>query len=100
MATASLNAVYVHEAKMAFLIRIAQTRLGAERLLASRLLSVLAQCDFFDARPDNSQSAIGLSNPFLHIRPHIHSVTRCGCFLLTCVGAVAPACEASTPTRR
>lgn len=57
----SLNSVYVHEAKMAFLIRIAQTRLGAERLLSSRLLSVLAQCDFIDARPDNSQSLIGMA---------------------------------------
>lgn len=44
---------------MAFLIRIAQTRQGAERLLAARVLSVLAQCDFVDARPDGSQSFLG-----------------------------------------
>lgn len=99
MTVASLNAVYVHEAKMAFLIRIAQTRLGAERLLASRLLSVLAQCDFFDARPDNSQSVIGLLNSFFAL-DLIFTVTRCRCFLLTCVGTMAPACEASTPTCR
>ncbi|CAG7851075.1 SubName: Full=Uncharacterized protein {ECO:0000313/EMBL:CCA72196.1} [Serendipita indica DSM 11827] len=52
----SLNALFVHEAKTAFLIRIAQTRAGAERLLAARLLSVLAQCDYIDARPDATQT--------------------------------------------
>jgi nuclear pore complex protein Nup205 len=44
---------------MAFLIRIAQTRQGSERLLAARVLSVLAQCDFLDARPDGGQPFIG-----------------------------------------
>ncbi|KAG8847887.1 hypothetical protein FRB91_011356, partial [Serendipita sp. 411] len=51
----SLNSLFVHESKMALLIRVAQTRPGAERLLAARVLSVLAQCDYIDARPDGSQ---------------------------------------------
>lgn len=44
---------------MALLIRIAQTQLGAERLLESRLFQVLAQCDYIDARPEADQSFLG-----------------------------------------
>lgn len=48
----SLNALYVYEAKMSLLIKIAQTRQGADRLQDARVLSVLAQCDFLNARPE------------------------------------------------
>ncbi|QRW26278.1 structural constituent of nuclear pore protein [Rhizoctonia solani] len=48
----SLNALYVYEAKMSLLIKIAQTRQGADRLQDARVLSVLSQCDFLDARPE------------------------------------------------
>ncbi|KEP47882.1 structural constituent of nuclear pore protein [Rhizoctonia solani 123E] len=48
----SLNALYVYEAKMSLLIKIAQTRQGADRLQDARLLAVLAQCDFLNARPE------------------------------------------------
>lgn len=44
---------------MAFLIRTVQTRSGAERLLSTRILSILAQCDFIDSRPENSQAYTG-----------------------------------------
>ncbi|KDQ54533.1 hypothetical protein JAAARDRAFT_38210 [Jaapia argillacea MUCL 33604] len=53
-----LNPLYVFESKMSLLIRIAQTRQGAERLLEARVLPVLAQCDFLDARPEADQSFI------------------------------------------
>ncbi|KAF8584437.1 hypothetical protein K439DRAFT_1411162 [Ramaria rubella] len=52
----NLNVLYVHEAKLALLIRIAQTQLGAQKLMESRLYHVLAQCDFIDARPEADQS--------------------------------------------
>jgi nuclear pore complex protein Nup205 len=41
------------------LIRIAQTRAGAERLLDIQLLPTLARCDFLDTRPEADQSFIG-----------------------------------------
>ncbi|KAJ8091309.1 hypothetical protein PM082_015027 [Marasmius tenuissimus] len=53
-----LNPLYVYEAKMSFFIRLAQTRAGAERLLQSRLIPVLAQCDYLDARPEADSSFV------------------------------------------
>jgi len=44
---------------MSLLIRIAQTRAGAERLLDIQLLPILAQCDFLDSRPEADQSFMG-----------------------------------------
>ncbi|KAG8931084.1 hypothetical protein FRC02_003259 [Tulasnella sp. 418] len=52
----NLNSLYVYEAKMSMLIRVAQTRQGAERLLDCRVFSILAQCDFIGARPQNDQA--------------------------------------------
>jgi nuclear pore complex protein Nup205 len=46
--------LYVYEAQMSMLIRIAQTRHGAERLQELQLLSILAQAEFIDARPEDS----------------------------------------------
>ncbi|KAI0324921.1 hypothetical protein GY45DRAFT_1331027 [Cubamyces sp. BRFM 1775] len=51
-----LNPLYVYEAKMSLLIRMAQTRQGAERLLESRILPILADCDYLDARPEADQA--------------------------------------------
>ncbi|KAG8791523.1 hypothetical protein FRC12_008949 [Ceratobasidium sp. 428] len=48
----SLNALYVYEAKMSLLIKIAQTRQGADRLMDARILAVLTQCEFLNARPE------------------------------------------------
>jgi nuclear pore complex protein Nup205 len=44
---------------MALLIRMAQTRSGAERLLENRLLLALADADFIDARPETDQAFLG-----------------------------------------
>lgn len=48
---------------MSLLIRMAQTRAGAERLLENRLLVALAECDFLDARPEADQAFLGKRNP-------------------------------------
>ncbi|KAJ7058139.1 nucleoporin Nup186/Nup192/Nup205 [Mycena amicta] len=53
-----LNPLYVYEAKMSLFVRMAQTRLGAERLLESQLIPILSQCDYLDARPEADQSFI------------------------------------------
>ncbi|GAA6062083.1 hypothetical protein JCM10212_006506 [Sporobolomyces blumeae] len=47
----SLNALYIYEALMSFLIRVASTREGAEKLLNAELLSRLAECEFLGSRP-------------------------------------------------
>ncbi|KAI0297000.1 nucleoporin Nup186/Nup192/Nup205 [Multifurca ochricompacta] len=46
-----LNSLYIYEAKMSLLIRIAQTRQGAERLIEARVLPILADCDFLTHSP-------------------------------------------------
>ncbi|KAJ7584798.1 nucleoporin Nup186/Nup192/Nup205 [Mycena floridula] len=51
-----LNPLYVYEAKMSLFVRMAQTRVGAERLLEAQLIPVMAQCDYLDARPEADQS--------------------------------------------
>ncbi|KAJ7682921.1 nucleoporin Nup186/Nup192/Nup205 [Mycena rosella] len=51
-----LNPLYVYEAKMSLFVRMAQTRLGAERLLEAQLVPILSQCDYLDARPEADQS--------------------------------------------
>ena len=38
---------------------MAQTRLGAERLLDAQILPILSQCDYVEARPEADQSFIG-----------------------------------------
>lgn len=57
--TDDLNALYVYETKMSLLIQISQTRQGAERLLESRVITTLSQCDFLDARPEVDQMFVG-----------------------------------------
>ncbi|KAM0793089.1 hypothetical protein ACM66B_000571 [Microbotryomycetes sp. NB124-2] len=47
----SLNALYVYEAQMSFLTRIASSREGAEKLLNAELLTRLGECEFLTARP-------------------------------------------------
>lgn len=47
----SLNALYVYEALVSFLIRLSTTRQGAEKLLNAELLSRLAECEYLGSRP-------------------------------------------------
>ncbi|TRM60040.1 nucleoporin Nup186/Nup192/Nup205 [Schizophyllum amplum] len=51
-----LNPLYVYEAKMSLFTQMALTRQGAERLLESRLVSILTECDYLDARPESDQA--------------------------------------------
>ena len=44
---------------MSLLVRMTQTRQGAERLLESRVLPILADCDYLDARPEADQAFLG-----------------------------------------
>lgn len=44
---------------MSLFVRMAQTRLGAERLLEAQLIPILSQCDYLDARPEADQSFMG-----------------------------------------
>ncbi|KAJ9479261.1 hypothetical protein PHBOTO_002738 [Pseudozyma hubeiensis] len=59
---ASLNALYVYEARLAFFNRMAQTRDGAERLLNAKVFDVLAQSDYLAARPDQDQEFVDLDS--------------------------------------
>ena len=60
--TDDLNALYVYETKMSLLIQVSQTRQGAERLLESRVITTLSQCDYLDARPEADQMFVGTWN--------------------------------------
>ena len=66
--TDELNPLYVYEARMSLLVRMAQTRSGAERLLENRLLVALAECDFLDARPEADQAFLGECHTILRLR--------------------------------
>ncbi|KAL6308871.1 nucleoporin Nup186/Nup192/Nup205 [Sparassis latifolia] len=57
-----LNTLYVYEAKMSLLVRVAQSRQGAERLLEARAIPVLAECDYLDARPEADQAFLDRDN--------------------------------------
>ncbi|KAJ2766552.1 hypothetical protein GGI18_005979, partial [Coemansia linderi] len=54
---ASLNALYIYEAKMSFFLQIAQRSDGAERLLENGIIDVLADCAFLDLRPQSGQGS-------------------------------------------
>jgi nuclear pore complex protein Nup205 len=63
----------VYETKMSLLIQISQTRQGAERLLESRVLTILSQCDYLDARPEVDQMFVGKRCSFFTL----HHLTEC-----------------------
>ena len=48
---------------MSLFIRMAQTRLGAEKLLEAQVILTLSGCDYLDARPEADQSFMGQSLP-------------------------------------
>jgi nuclear pore complex protein Nup205 len=53
------NALYVYEAQMSMLIRIAQSRQGAERLHELGILPILSRAEFIDSRPEGILAASG-----------------------------------------
>ncbi|KAJ2554586.1 hypothetical protein IWW35_001200 [Coemansia sp. RSA 1878] len=65
---ASLNALYIYEAKMAFFIRLAQRQDGADKLIENGVLDVLADCSFLNMRPSASSDAAGFADAFIPAR--------------------------------
>ncbi|KAJ2852572.1 hypothetical protein IWW36_000201 [Coemansia brasiliensis] len=65
---ASLNALYVYEAKLAFFIRLAQRADGADKLIENGILDVLADCAFLDMRPNASSDAGSFADAFIPAR--------------------------------
>ncbi|KAJ1871815.1 hypothetical protein LPJ55_003575 [Coemansia sp. RSA 990] len=65
---ASLNALYVYEARMAFFIRLAQRSDGADKLIENGILDVLADCAFLDMRPNASSDAGSFADAFIPAR--------------------------------
>ena len=61
-----LNPLYVYESKMSFLIRLGESRHGAERLLECRVLPILSQMDFLDSRPEPDENTAGERILFLN----------------------------------
>ncbi|PLW19220.1 hypothetical protein PCANC_09997 [Puccinia coronata f. sp. avenae] len=49
----SLNALYVYETQMAFLIRVASSQAGAEKLIDAKLLMRLGQCNYLSSSPQS-----------------------------------------------
>ena len=58
--TEDLNALYAYEGEMSLFVRMAEIRKGAEQLFDDGILKTLAQCDFFDARPEAYDDASGV----------------------------------------
>ena len=75
---------------MSLLTRIAQTRQGAERLIESRVLPILAVCDFLDTRPDIDQTFIGMPLLKFHWLILIVALARSGSFPSLRHSAVSP----------
>ncbi|KAJ2617293.1 hypothetical protein H4S08_000394 [Coemansia sp. RSA 1365] len=66
---ASLNALYIYEAKMAFFIRLALRQDGAEKLVENGILDVLADCSFLHLRPSaSSNQASSYADAFVPAR--------------------------------
>jgi len=70
---------------MSLFIRMAQTRLGAERLLDAQILPILSQCDYIEARPEADQSFIGKedSGRLNDHLAHIVQIMTPSCLLLS-----------------
>ncbi|KAH8914083.1 hypothetical protein BT69DRAFT_1343596 [Atractiella rhizophila] len=60
----SLNAIYVYEAKMSCLLRLATIKDGAEKLIESRIFECLVNCEFLSARPPSDPSGMGEQSVF------------------------------------
>ncbi|KAJ2600635.1 hypothetical protein H4R99_003262 [Coemansia sp. RSA 1722] len=68
---ASLNPLYIYEAKMAFFLRLAQRQDGAEKLMENGILDVLADCGFLDLKPSvgsESGAAANYADAFIPAR--------------------------------
>ncbi|SCZ90946.1 BZ3500_MvSof-1268-A1-R1_Chr1-3g02409 [Microbotryum saponariae] len=75
----SLNALYVYEAQMSFLIRLASTREGAEKLMDAEVLAKLADCDYLGSRPVADTNSMGGSRSLRSVEYVARSLTRSRC---------------------
>jgi hypothetical protein len=79
---------------MSLFIRMAQTRSGAERLLDSQLIPILAQCDYLDARPEADQTFLGELLPINVDWSLSNSYCRSRFVLTFCCATLSPALHA------
>jgi hypothetical protein len=89
-----MNALYVYEAQMSLLVRVAQSRQGADRLQELQIIPILAQAQYIGSRPE------GLSSPdgqyfTLHSPFHAHNKPRGRRFRAPCTVAVSSIAYAS-----
>ncbi|XP_052238587.1 LOW QUALITY PROTEIN: nuclear pore complex protein Nup205-like [Dreissena polymorpha] len=63
----NLKVLYLYESKLSLLTRVAETAVGATTLLRCGVMQKLAECSFFDMRPDmdRSQSVYNTEDDFL-----------------------------------
>nr|KAJ3421288.1 hypothetical protein HK105_004009 [Polyrhizophydium stewartii] len=61
-----LNAKYVYDLKMSLLLKIADTKLGADRLVNIGILEALAEVQFIDERPDYGSAENGIEQERYH----------------------------------
>lgn len=54
-----LDPIYALEAKFSLLQAIAQSKLGADKLVSEGLFEVLGKCTFIGARPDGEEAIAG-----------------------------------------
>jgi hypothetical protein len=86
---------------MSLLIRMAQTRSGAERLLEARLFSILSQCDYLDTRPEADHAFIG--KVYLRVHDIIFTLCRSRFLFALCHSTISStfhACDAITECGR
>ncbi|KAI8926417.1 nucleoporin Nup186/Nup192/Nup205 [Entophlyctis helioformis] len=64
--TDSSNTKYVYDLKMALLLKIAETKMGADRLLSIGLLETLTDCQFVNERPDYGGYDVATEQEWYH----------------------------------
>ncbi len=55
-----LDPIYALEAKFSLLQAIAQSQLGADKLVSEGLFEILGRCTFIGARPDGAEAVAGM----------------------------------------
>lgn len=88
----NIKSLYVYEAKMAMILRMANTHSGAELLLTHRLMEVLSSMNVFNLHPDTARNEIWCKKDNTEFLPSIDARFRqimftalhlCECLLST-----------------
>jgi hypothetical protein len=93
-----LNSLFVYEARAAFLIRVAQTRQGADRLLEHRIFAVLAESEFISAKPDIDRRSVPSERQSSVADLHLILVNRLGKLSTRSYPTLPPATPSSAST--